>query len=64
MQRARPGRPPQGSARVARSFERHSRRSRGGDEAQVSQVEKMGAAQGDLRAGSSFTIPEAASAGW
>jgi hypothetical protein len=36
----------------------------GGDEAQVSQVKEVGAAQDDLRAGSDFAIPEATSAGW
>jgi hypothetical protein len=34
-----------------------------GDEAQVSPLQEMGAAQGDPRAGSSFAIPEATSAG-
>ncbi len=36
----------------------------GDDEAQVSPVQEMGAAQDDLRAGSDFAIPEATSAGW
>ncbi len=36
----------------------------GGDEAQVSPVQEVGAAQDDLRAGFSFTFPEATSAGW
>jgi hypothetical protein len=49
---------------VARSCGRHSRRSRGGDQTQASQVQEMGAAQDDLRAGSDFAIPEATSAGW
>ncbi len=34
------------------------------DEAQVSPIQEMGAAQDDLCAGSDFAIPEAASAGW
>ncbi len=36
----------------------------GGDEAQVSQVQEMDAAQVDLHAGSGLAIPETPSAGW
>jgi hypothetical protein len=36
----------------------------GGDEAQVSPIQEMGAAQDDLRAGGGFAISEAAIARW